>query len=154
MPLPTWNPQATDHLKAVFRMADDEIAFRAVLKQIATSGGSNRDLVRMATNALRERPLPSPANPRNQLPMLPPHVATQNAQKPYRVKWEIDVEAHSPIDAARLAKHYQTKRDTTANVFEVTDDKETWPVDLDELQNPPERPHEGFTRPVLLTVKG
>ncbi|MFL5281816.1 MAG: hypothetical protein ACJ8AW_12685 [Rhodopila sp.] len=50
-------------------MADDEISFRDILKQIATSDGGNRDLVEMAANALRERPLP--ANPRNQFPLMP-----------------------------------------------------------------------------------
>lgn len=143
-----------DHLKAVFRMADDEIAFRDVLKQIATSGGSNRDLVRMAVNALRERPVPSPANPRNQFPLMPPIGRDRAMPTTYRVTWEIDVDAFSPIDAAKLAKHYQTKRDTTANVFEVTDGNETVIVDLDEVRNPPERPYGDASRPALLVAKG
>jgi hypothetical protein len=44
---------------------------------------------------------------------------------------------HTLIDTARLAQHYQTKPDTTANVFHITDGAETVTVELDELRNPP-----------------
>jgi hypothetical protein len=45
----------------VLRMAEDEIASRQVLRQIATSGASNSDIVRMAVGALKHRPvLPPP----------------------------------------------------------------------------------------------
>lgn len=37
----------------------------------------------------------------------------------YRVSWEIDIEADSPLEAAQKARHYQTKPDTTATVFDV-----------------------------------
>ena len=52
-----------ENLATVFRMAEDEIAFRQVLHQIATSGASNRDIVKTAVGALKERPVP-PALPR------------------------------------------------------------------------------------------
>ena len=37
----------------------------------------------------------------------------------YRVRWEIEVEAETPLAAAEKARHYQTKPGTTATVFEV-----------------------------------
>jgi hypothetical protein len=37
----------------------------------------------------------------------------------YLVRWEIDIEAESPLEAAQKARHYQTKPDTTAQVFDV-----------------------------------
>lgn len=37
----------------------------------------------------------------------------------YRVRWEIDVEADGPSDAACQARLHATKEDTTATVFEV-----------------------------------
>ena len=38
--------------------------------------------------------------------------------KLYRVRWEIEVEAETPREAAEKARHYQTKSGTTAAVFE------------------------------------
>lgn len=37
----------------------------------------------------------------------------------YRVRWEIDVSAESPIDAAREARLIQEKPDSIAHVYEV-----------------------------------
>lgn len=37
----------------------------------------------------------------------------------YRVKWEIDLDAHTPEDAARLALASIRREDSTAHVFEV-----------------------------------
>jgi hypothetical protein len=37
----------------------------------------------------------------------------------YLVRWEIDVEATSPLDAAEKARAYQVKKGTTATVFDV-----------------------------------
>ena len=37
----------------------------------------------------------------------------------YRVKWQIDVEARSPREAAQKAREYQIKLDATADVFKV-----------------------------------
>ena len=37
----------------------------------------------------------------------------------YRVRWEIEVEAETPHQAAEKARFYQTKPGTTATVFEV-----------------------------------
>ncbi len=37
----------------------------------------------------------------------------------YLVRWEIDIEAETPLAAAQKARHYQTKPDTTAQVFDV-----------------------------------
>ena len=39
----------------------------------------------------------------------------------YRVRWEIEVEAETPLAAAEKACHYQTKPGTTATVFEVAE---------------------------------
>ena len=39
--------------------------------------------------------------------------------KLYRVRWEIEVEAATPHEAAEKARYYQTKPGTTATVFEV-----------------------------------
>jgi hypothetical protein len=39
--------------------------------------------------------------------------------KEYSVKWEIDVEANSPEEAARKARAHQTRRGTMATFFEV-----------------------------------
>ena len=39
----------------------------------------------------------------------------------YRVRWEIEVEAETPREAAEKARHYQTKPGTTATVFEVAE---------------------------------
>lgn len=37
----------------------------------------------------------------------------------YRVKWEIDIDAASPEEAARLAKDVQLSEDRVVDVFEV-----------------------------------
>ena len=39
--------------------------------------------------------------------------------KLYRVRWEIEVEAKTPFEAAEKARHYQAKPGTTATVFEI-----------------------------------
>jgi hypothetical protein len=39
----------------------------------------------------------------------------------YRVRWEIEVEAETPREAAQKARFYQTKPGTTATVFEVAE---------------------------------
>ena len=56
----------------------------------------------------------------------------------YRVKWEIDVEADSPMEAAVRAKWYQIHGDWSS-IFDVTwlDGKGMREVDLDE-DLPPE----------------
>ncbi len=41
--------------------------------------------------------------------------------KLYRVRWEIEIEAETPLTAAEKARHYQTKPGTTATVFEVAE---------------------------------
>jgi hypothetical protein len=41
--------------------------------------------------------------------------------KLYRVRWEIEVEAETPLAAAEKARRYQTKPGTTATVFEVAE---------------------------------
>lgn len=53
----------------------------------------------------------------------------------YHLTWEIDLEADSPLEAARLARHYQTKPDTTATVFSVQehDTTEALRIDLTEI---------------------
>jgi hypothetical protein len=40
---------------------------------------------------------------------------------PARVRWQIEVEAEMPVAAAEKARHYPTKPDTTATVFEVAE---------------------------------
>ena len=47
--------------------------------------------------------------------------------KLYRVRWEIEVEAETPLAAAEKARHYQTKPGTTATVFE--DNRDVWSGD-------------------------
>jgi hypothetical protein len=39
----------------------------------------------------------------------------------YRVRWEIEVEAETPLEEAEKTRHYQTKPGTTATVFEVAE---------------------------------
>jgi hypothetical protein len=41
--------------------------------------------------------------------------------KLYRVRWEIEVEAETPREAAEKARHYQTKPGTTAMEFEIAE---------------------------------
>jgi hypothetical protein len=45
----------------------------------------------------------------------------------YRVRWEIDLSAHSPLDAARRARRMQLRPDSLATEFEVL--RHTRPVD-------------------------
>jgi len=53
----------------------------------------------------------------------------------YRVCWEIDVEADSPEEAAHQARAAQTRRGTTATVFDVyTRGRRTLPVRIDTNQ--------------------
>lgn len=53
----------------------------------------------------------------------------------YHVVWEIDIEADTPLEAAHQARHYQTKPDTTADVFDVTEDGgETFHIDLTAIR--------------------
>ena len=37
----------------------------------------------------------------------------------FRIRWEIDLSAHSTHDAARRARHVQLRPDSLATVFEV-----------------------------------
>jgi hypothetical protein len=39
----------------------------------------------------------------------------------YRVRWEIEVEAETPLAAAEKARSYQVKPKTTAIVFEIAE---------------------------------
>ncbi|MDD3039068.1 hypothetical protein [Bacteroides sp.] len=52
----------------------------------------------------------------------------------YLVTWTIDIEADSPIMAARLAKEIQQDPDSVANFFFISDPttKTTTEIDLDE----------------------
>ena len=52
----------------------------------------------------------------------------------YRARWEVDVDARNPLEAARKARAYQ-HADTTATVFDVRRDNHgPWTrVDLSEL---------------------
>ena len=57
----------------------------------------------------------------------------------YRVAWQIDLEAASPLDAARQARAIQAREDSTATVFDVRDrdeygvsDAPPTTVDLDD----------------------
>ena len=50
-----------------------------------------------------------------------------------RVRWEIDIDAESPVDAARHALAIQRRADSIATVFTVVDAHgQTTTVDLDE----------------------
>jgi hypothetical protein len=50
-----------------------------------------------------------------------------------RVRWEIDIDAKSPVDAARQALAIQRRAESTATVFTVVDARgQTTTVDLDE----------------------
>jgi hypothetical protein len=53
----------------------------------------------------------------------------------YRARWEIDVDARNPLEAARRARAYQ-HAETTATVFAVRrDNRGPWTrVDLSELE--------------------
>jgi hypothetical protein len=39
----------------------------------------------------------------------------------YRVRWEIEIEAGTPLAVAQKARHYQRKPGPTATVFEVAE---------------------------------
>jgi hypothetical protein len=39
----------------------------------------------------------------------------------YRVRWEIEIEAETPLAGVEKARHYQTKPGTTATVFKVAE---------------------------------
>jgi hypothetical protein len=39
----------------------------------------------------------------------------------YRVRWEIEVDAETPLAAAEKARDYQVKSSTTATVFEIAE---------------------------------
>ena len=54
--------------------------------------------------------------------------------KRYHVVWEIDIYARSPREAARKAQEMQQDQDTTATVFDVTqeDSDKTVRIDLGE----------------------
>lgn len=60
-----------------------------------------------------------------------PRATVEQIGDDYVVTWTIDVVASSPRDAAIQARRHQTRRDTTAVVFDVTDATgETTRVDL------------------------
>lgn len=50
----------------------------------------------------------------------------------YRVCWEIDITADTPLHAARLAREIQTRPGSTATVFDVHDGKTSERIDLEE----------------------
>ncbi len=54
--------------------------------------------------------------------------------KRYHVVWEIDIYAHSPREAAKQAQAMQQDEDTTATVFDVTEEgsDKTVRIDLGE----------------------
>jgi hypothetical protein len=53
--------------------------------------------------------------------------------KDYAVTWEIDIQAESPREAARIAWNCMRGRGSTCNVFTVCDDEgEVTHVDLQE----------------------
>jgi hypothetical protein len=57
--------------------------------------------------------------------------------KSFLVTWEINVDAESPEQAAKLARHYQLKPDSTADVFDVIEcdgDGKVVRIDLTELR--------------------
>jgi hypothetical protein len=57
-------------------------------------------------------------------------------EKEYKVKWEIEVYADSPEEAAEKAFNIRTKQDTTATVYNVTDpDGNMIEVDLIEEED-------------------
>jgi hypothetical protein len=62
-----------------------------------------------------------PAHAKDDLtPLKLPPVRNSKALKTYRVTWVIEVEADTPLSAARRARLYQTRPGTTAfDVFEV-----------------------------------
>lgn len=63
----------------------------------------------------------------------------------FEVNWHVQVEADSPEDAARQALAIQRRRDSIAQVFEVTSaDGETLEVDLLDEPPPPARQIEVF----------
>ncbi len=53
----------------------------------------------------------------------------------YLIKWEVDIEADSPQEAAKIAREMQLDPDSEAVVFDVTHPttKEVTTVDLMEL---------------------
>lgn len=56
----------------------------------------------------------------------------------YLVTWEIDIDADSPEDAARLAFAHMQRPGTTANVFDVIEhdtNGEAVRVDLEEIDS-------------------
>jgi hypothetical protein len=51
----------------------------------------------------------------------------------YRITWEMDIDADSPIDAARQALKIQRDPDSIANVFDITDEAGTTErIDLED----------------------
>lgn len=52
----------------------------------------------------------------------------------YRVKWEIDIYANSPREAALAALEIQRRVGSSAVVFDVANNGETVRVDLDEKE--------------------
>lgn len=67
----------------------------------------------------------------------------------YRVKWEIDLDAANPVDAAKKAMHYQ-RPESDAHVFNVhAANGESFEVDLDE-----DTVTEGGKDKIVVVVKG
>ena len=59
------------------------------------------------------------------------------ARQTYRVRWEIDLDADSPSEAAELALSIMLDSESTATVFDVTDEAgETTRVDLEDTECP------------------
>ncbi len=60
-------------------------------------------------------------------------------QTEYTVTWTINLEADNPQEAAEMARHYMTRPDTTATVFEIIGNRITTTVDLLEQHAPAAR---------------
>jgi hypothetical protein len=59
----------------------------------------------------------------------------------YAVTWDIEIDADSPEEAARLAREMQTDPTTTATIFDVTDGRgRRTRVDLDSGESTPLTP--------------
>lgn len=81
----------------------------------------------------------------------PVDLAPAIEQRPYLLRWEIDIEASSPQEAAEKAREYQTKPATTATVFDVFEKQDAFSpgflVATIDLSNPKESQFWGSTAP-------
>ena len=58
-------------------------------------------------------------------------VTDGQSRKTYRVRWEIDIDADTPLQAAKRAQVYQRSRDSLATVYQVYERLE--PVKMEEI---------------------